>query len=77
MMNPTKIIYNSAYVEYLKAQGNHKKAQAFMIYLHDINLGIYETSRAYSPRWNIGKTTAHHWMKEFDSEIDKAERDMF
>ncbi len=77
MMIPKKIIYNSAYVEDLKELGNHKKAQAFMIYLHDINLGIFETSRAYAPRWNIGKTTAYHWMKEFDSEIDQAEREMF
>lgn len=71
-----KIIYNAAYIENLKELGNHKKAQAFMIYLHDINIGIHETPRAYGLRWGVGKTTAWQWLKDFNKEIDSAEIDM-
>lgn len=77
MMTPKKIIYNAAYVEELKELGNHKKASAFLIYLHDINIGIHETKGTYSPRWGVGKTTAWQWIKDFNEEIDNTERNMF
>ncbi len=75
-MKIKKIIYNSDYVEDLKDKGNHKKAAAYMVFLHDTNLGIYEKSRAYSIRWNIGNTTAFKWIKNFNDEINKTDNFM-
>ncbi len=77
MMIPKKIIYNAAYVEHLKEIGKYKKAQSFMIYLHDINLHIYQTSRTYAPVWGIGKTTAYNWIEDFNTEIAQSDREMF
>lgn len=75
-MKIKKIIYNSDYVEDLKEYGKHKKAAAYMIYLHDINLGVYENSRTYAPRWNVGNSTAFKWIKDFNNEIDKTDNFM-
>jgi len=71
-MNTQTITYDTDYIEELEAKGNHRKATAYLTYLHSVNMGVYETSRAYASRWNVSNSTAYQWAKDFDLIIDQA-----
>lgn len=47
-----------------------KKAEAFLSYCINGELGHYHAVRYYSKRWDVSTSTAHGWIKDFDKEID-------
>ena len=47
-----------------------KKAEGFLSYCINGELGHYHAVRYYSVRWEVSVSTAHGWIKEFDKEID-------
>lgn len=74
MQRPTlvKIVYDMDYVESLKEDGNRgiRKAMAFFVYLHNLEVGQHEAVRYYANVWSVSTATAWAWLKEFDSVID-------
>lgn len=50
---------------------NRKKARAFMEYYDDLDLGEHNSVRFYATSWDIGIGTAHGWIDDFKTEIDK------
>ncbi len=47
-----------------------KKAEAFLSYCINGELGHYHAVRYYSKRWDVSTSTAHGWIRDFDHEID-------
>ena len=47
-----------------------KKADAFISYATNGELGYYHSERYYAKRWEVSPSTAHDWIKTFDHEID-------
>ncbi len=73
-MRPTlvKLVYDVDYVEELKERGQRGafKAMAFLFYLHNLELGLHESTRYYADVWSVSKSTSWAWIKEFDSVIN-------
>ena len=67
------LIYASSYVEQLKQIGKHKKAQAFLIFIHNENMGVWETTAYYANVWNVARSTAWEWKKHFNMIQDELE----
>jgi len=62
------------YVLELKQKGiaGRRKAMAFADYIDDIERGDFNSIRFYANAWNVGKSTAERWIKNFKDEIDLA-----
>ena len=62
----------SDYYRELKFKKNNRpKARAFMEYYDDIDLGEHNSVRFYATSWGIAVGTAHGWIDDFKTEIDK------
>ena len=66
-------VYPIDYINELHQGGirGRKKAMAFMSYWHDMELGEHNSIAFYAKIWNVSKSTAWTWIKEFSEEIDK------
>ncbi|AZV46872.1 hypothetical protein C3L23_06170 [Nautilia sp. PV-1] len=66
-------IYPIDYVEELKQKGvkGRRKAMAFMSYSHDMQMDEVNSIRFYAELWEIPKSTAMDWIKEFRDEIER------
>ena len=47
--------------------GSNRKAMAYLLYLHDQELVIQESSRHYAKAWGVSVGTAWTWLKEFNA----------
>jgi len=65
--------YPIDYIEELKRQGikGRRKAMAFMMYHHDVQMEEVNSIRFYAEMWQIPKSTAMDWIKVFRDEIDR------
>ena len=66
-----KIVYDLDYIEALKERekGGSFKAMAFLFYLHNLEVGLYESTRYYANVWGVSNSTSWAWLKEFDQAI--------
>ena len=64
--------YPTDYVNELNKKGirGRKKARAFMEYWNDMEYGEFFSIGFYARSWDVSKSTAHEWIKEFNDEID-------
>ena len=67
-----RITYDLEYIEELKERGVRakRKAVAYMLYAYNVKLKQRYSIRYYAEIWDIGKTTACNWIKEFDGVIN-------
>lgn len=47
------------------------KARAFMEYFDDLELGDHHSVGFYATSWDVSKSTAHDWLKDFRHETDR------
>lgn len=47
------------------------KARAFMEYFDDLELGDHHSVQFYATSWDVSKSTAHDWLKDFRHETDR------
>jgi hypothetical protein len=59
------------YFRELKRSAKRKKARAFMEYYDDADLGEFNSVRFYAKSWDVGIGTAHGWIDDFKTEIDR------
>ena len=59
-------VYRADYVKNLKEQGYRKKAIAFMDYTDDMDADNVNSVRFYADIWDVSKSTAWKWIKEFN-----------
>jgi len=64
--------YPTDYIQELNRKGirGRKKARAFMEYWNDMECGEHHSERFYADSWEVSRSTAHEWIKEFKYEID-------
>lgn len=58
------------YVSELRNQGKRKKSRCFIEYFYDIEVGEHNSYSFYAKSWEIGKGTAHRWVKEFNEALE-------
>lgn len=63
-------IYPIDYVNELMRDGKRKRAMAFMSYWHDMEMGDHHSVGFYASAWNVSKSTAWDWIREFKHECD-------
>jgi uncharacterized phage protein (TIGR02220 family) len=59
------------YAEELFADGNYKKAGAYLQYQVDIFKGSKRTFSDYARLWDVSKSTTHKWVKHFKIAVKK------
>ena len=59
------------YVRELKSSAKRDKARAFMEYFDDMDSDSVNAFSFYAKGWNVSKSTAHDWIKEFKHEIER------
>lgn len=59
------------YIRELKNSAKRDKARAFMEYFDDMDSNSVNAFSFYAKGWNVSKSTAHDWIKEFKYEIEK------
>ncbi|RBQ28834.1 hypothetical protein [Aliarcobacter vitoriensis] len=57
------------YIKALQEKKQYKKSLAFMDYCVCSDNGEFLSIRENAKRWNVGTTTAHSWIKEFEDII--------
>ena len=65
--------YPSDYVQELNQQRGlrgRKKSRAFMEYWNDMEHAEYNSFGFYAQSWDVSKSTAHEWIKEYTIEIE-------
>ena len=65
--------YPSDYVQELNQQRGlkgRKKSRAFMEYWHDMEHGMHNSESFYAKSWDVARSTAHDWLKEYTIEIE-------
>ena len=69
-MNSTYGTYiQKAYIEELKRAGKRKKARCFFEYQADTEYDEKNSFGFYAKSWEVSKSTAHSWIKEFNQKI--------
>jgi len=58
------------YIE-LRNKEERKKSRCFIEYFYDLEIGEHNSYGFYAKSWEVGKATAHRWIKEFNEEIVK------
>lgn len=58
------------YVSELRNQGNRKKSRCFIEYFYDMEVGEHNSYGFYAKSWEVGKATAHRWVKEFNEALE-------
>lgn len=56
------------YILWLYDQGRREKGAAALEFFFFMEHGIHKSSREWAKHWNVGKTTAWQWFKEFEAE---------
>lgn len=75
-MNGARMSYRSYptdYIQSLKQERGlrgRKKARAFMEYFDDMEHGEHNSETFYAKSWEVSRSTAHEWIKEFYNEIE-------
>lgn len=59
------------YVMELQNDGKREKARAFMEYCLDLDNGVANSISFYAKSWNLSKTGASKWIKNFKDAIEK------
>ena len=70
----SSIVYRNfptKYADTLRNKGQRSKARAFWEYHYDMEVGEHNAVRFYSTSWGVAISTAHAWIEDFKSEIDK------
>lgn len=65
--------YPTDYVQQLNSERGtrgRKKSRAFLEYWNDMEHGMYNSESFYAKSWDISRSTAHEWIKEYTIEID-------
>ena len=63
--------FPTLYADTLRNKGQRSKARAFWEYHYDMEVGEHNAVRFYSKSWAVAISTAHSWIEDFKSEIDK------
>ena len=58
------------YVSELRNQGSRKKARCFIEYFYDMEVGENNSYGFYAKSWEVGKATAHRWVKDFNEALE-------
>lgn len=58
------------YVSELRNKGNRKKSRCFIEYFYDMEVGEHNSYGFYAKSWEVGKATAHRWIKEFNEALE-------
>ena len=58
------------YVSELRNQGSRKKSRCFIEYFYDMEVGEHNSYGFYAKSWEVGKATAHRWVKEFNEALE-------
>lgn len=58
------------YVSELRNQGSRKKSRCFIEYFYDMEVGEHNSYGFYAKSWEVGKATAHRWIKEFNEALE-------
>lgn len=69
-LNTHTIPLPTDYVSELRNQGKRKKSRAFMEYFYDMEVGEHNSYSFYAKSWEVGKGTAHRWIKEFNEALE-------
>jgi hypothetical protein len=67
-------MYPTDYIQQLKRERGvrgRKKARAFQEYWDDMEHGDHNSVGFYAKSWDVSKSTAHDWIKDFDIESDR------
>lgn len=59
------------YIEELQQKGKRVKSRAFMEYFFDMHQEAINSLRFYGVSWDVSKSTAELWIKDFKHEIDR------
>jgi len=65
--------YPTDYVQQLNQDRGikgRKKSRAFMEYWNDMEHGLHNSESFYAKSWDISRSTAHDWVKEYTIEIE-------
>ena len=65
--NLIRVTYDMDYVETLRENGAYTKAMAFLLYLHNLEIGVHESTRYYADACGVSTGTAWAWLKEFNT----------
>lgn len=63
-------MYPIDYINELMQGGKRKRAMAFMSYWHDMEMGDHHSVGFYAKAWDVSKSTAWDWIREFKKECD-------
>ena len=58
------------YISKLRLNEERKKSRCFIEYSCDLEEGVIKSCGFYSESWEVSKSTAHRWIKEFDKVMD-------
>lgn len=58
------------YVSELRNQGNRKKSRCFIEYFYDMEVGEHNSYGFYAKSWDVSKSTAHVWVKDFNQALE-------
>lgn len=58
------------YVSELRNKAQRKKSRCFIEYFYDMEVGEHNSYGFYAKSWEVGKGTAHRWIKEFDEALE-------
>ncbi|PZP12006.1 MAG: hypothetical protein DI602_10405, partial [Aliarcobacter butzleri] len=58
------------YVSELRNQGKRKKSRCFIEYFYDMEVGEHNSYRFYGKSWEVSKTTADRWIREFNNALE-------
>jgi len=64
-------IYPIDYIQELKNQGKRKKSRCFLEYWDDMEQSEHNSFGFYAKSWEVSKSTAHGYIKEFNDEIER------
>ena len=58
------------YVSELRNSAQRKKSRCFIEYFYDMEVGEHNSYGFYAKSWDVGKGTAHRWVKEFNEALE-------
>lgn len=58
------------YVSEQRNKGKRKKSRCFIEYFYDIEVGEHNSYSFYAKSWEVSKSTAFEWVKEFNEALE-------
>lgn len=58
------------YVSELRNSAQRKKSRCFIEYFYDMEVGEHNSYGFYAKSWDVGKATAHRWVKDFNEALE-------